>query len=155
MYNVFMKTQRGRKSISAATVAKPAVVASQRLKAPAHLTDAEMTIWNEVVNDHPASTFTTTHAPMLEMYCRHIVQGRVISDEILNFDRAWIADDDGLKRYDRLLAMAERESRAAAALARSLRITRQSLAPDVAGTAVKRYDKSRKPWELTETIEQE
>lgn len=150
-----MKTQRGRKSIGAATVVKPAVVASQRLQAPAHLTDAEMSIWNEVIDDHPASTFTPTHVPMLEMYCRHIVQGRVISDEILNFDRSWMSSDEGLKRYDRLLAMAERESRAAVALARSLRFTRQSLSPTPAGNAVKRYDKSRKPWELTETIEQE
>ena len=150
-----MKTQRGKKSLTATVLPKASVVATKRLQAPAHMSDAELTIWNEVVNDHPASTFTSTHIPILEMYCRHVVQGRIISDEILNFDRAWIADDDGLKRYDRLLAMAERESRAAAALARSLRITRQSLAPDVAGTAVKRYDKSRKPWELTETIEQE
>jgi hypothetical protein len=35
----------------------------------------------------------------------------ILADELLNFDRAWIADDDGLKRYDKLLAMHERESR--------------------------------------------
>ena len=89
------------------------------------------------------------HAPMLELYCRHVVRSRVLAEEIDAFDRAWLADEDGLKRYDRLLGMAEREARAANALARSLRITRQSVIhPTVAGNANAREVRSRKPWEL-------
>lgn len=151
-----MKTQRGRKSLTAATTLPktPVLVSNQRLPAPAHLTDAEMAIWNQVVSDQPASAFTETHIPMLEIYCRHVVQGRILSDEVLNFDRAWLADDDGLKRYDKLLGMVERESRAANAAARALRITRQSLHPTVVGNDVMRHNKSRKPWETPETIEQ-
>ena len=146
--------KRGRKSQSEIVSQKANVlISNQRLPAPAHMTDAEMAVWQEVVNDQPASVFTPTHAPILEMYCRHVVNGRVLADEILNFDRSWLADDDGLKRYDRLLSMAERESRAAGAAARSLRITRQSLHPETASNQAKGSSRGKKPWELGETIE--
>lgn len=140
--------QRGRKSAASLAVAMPVTVA-QRLPAPAHLSDAERTIWLETVNDQPADAFSQTHAPLLELYCRHIVQARVLADELANFDRAWLADDDGLKRYDRLLAMNEREGRAASSLATRLRITRQAVEhPTTVGRALGRQSKTRKPWEL-------
>ena len=143
--------QRGRKS--AASLAVQAQVApisaDSRLMAPLHMSDAERGVWVEVVNDQPASAFSPTHAPLLEMYCRHIVQARILSDELANFDRAWMADDDGLKRYDMLLKMAERESRAASSLATRLRITRQAVEhPTTVGRSIGSQAKSRKPWEL-------
>ncbi|MEK7983132.1 hypothetical protein AAB988_08230 [Burkholderia contaminans] len=102
----------------------------------------------EVVNDQPASAFTATHAPLLEMYCRHVTNARVLAEEILNFERAWLADDDGLKRYDRLLAMSERESRAASSLATRLRITRQAVEhPTTVGRSLSNQKRARKPWE--------
>jgi len=146
--------KRGRKSQNEIVSPRASVlVTNQRLPAPAHMTDAEMSVWQEVVNDQPASVFTPTHIPILEMYCRHVVQGRILADEILNFDRSWLADDDGLKRYDRLLGMAERESRAANAVARSLRITRQSLHPETASNLAKSGSKNKKPWEMSEAVE--
>lgn len=121
----------------------------QRLVAPRHMSDAEQAIWCEVVNDQPATAFTPTHGPLLELYCRHIVHARILADELTNFDRAWMADDDGLKRYDRLLAMSERESRAASSLATRLRITRQAVEhPNTVGISLANQSKSRKPWEL-------
>lgn len=143
--------QRGRKSAAAREVASlvAPVVGEQRLRAPLHLSDAEQGVWLEVVNDQPASAFSPTHSPLLEMYCRHIVNARILADEVLNFDRAWLADDDGLKRYDRLLAMSERESRAASSLATRLRITRQAVEhPATVGRTLKNQTKGRKPWEL-------
>jgi hypothetical protein len=138
-----------RKSAAAlavrATVAGPLEV--KRLAAPAHLSEAERAIWLEVVNDQPADAFTATHAPLLELYCRHIVQARILADELAVFDRAWLADDDGLKRYDRLLAMAEREGRAASSLATRLRITRQAIDQQTVARALVK-DVKRKPWEL-------
>jgi len=120
-----------------------------RLMAPVHLSDAERDVWMQVVNDQPAEAFTPTHAPLLEAYVRHIVQGRVLSDEVLHFDRAWLADDDGLKRYDRLLGMIERETRAASSLATRLRLTRQAVDQQtIARAQAKHQGKSRKPWEL-------
>jgi len=126
-----------------------ATVSVPRLPAPMHMSEAEQGVWLEVVSDQPADTFTATHAPLLELYCRHIVQARVLADELANFDRAWLADDEGLKRYDRLLGMAERESRAASSLATRLRITRQAVEhPTTVGRGLAKNTKSRKPWEL-------
>lgn len=125
---------------------------SSRLVAPVHISDAEQGVWLEVVNDQPADAFSPTHAPLLELYCRHIVQARILADELANFDRAWMADDEGLKRYDRLLGMAERESRAASSLATRLRITRQAVEhPTTVGRSLTRQNKARKPWELPES----
>ena len=119
-----------------------------RLEAPVHISDAERSVWLQVVNDQPAAAFTATHVPLLELYCRHIVQARVIADELGSFDRAWMADDEGLKRYDRLLGMAEREGRAASSLATRLRITRQALDHATVARQVVGQAKTRKPWEL-------
>ncbi len=141
--------QRGRKSTAALAVARPTPVLSEsRLAPPIHLPDAERDVWFQVVNDQPASSFTETHAPMLELYCRHVVLSRILADELLNFDRAWIADDDGLKRYDRLLAMHERESRAASSAATRLRITRQAIDQQTVARAIVNAPKAKKPWEI-------
>lgn len=107
-----------------------------------------MAVWCEVVNDQPASSFTPTHSPMLEIYCRHIVQSRILAEELANFERPWLAADGGLKRYDRLLAMAEREGRAASSLATRLRITRQAIDQQTVARTIKNSAKSRKPWEI-------
>lgn len=133
-------------ALAVRTVAGPLEI--ERLRAPAHISEAERAIWMDVVNDQPADAFTATHSPLLELYCRHIVQARILADELANFDRAWMADDDGLKRYDRLLAMAERESRAASSLATRLRITRQSIDQQTVARAIVK-DVKRKPWELS------
>lgn len=116
-----------------------------------HISDAERSVWLEVVNDQPADAFTATHAPLLELYCRHIVQARILADELANFDRAWMADDDGLKRYDRLLGMAERESRAASSLATRLRITRQAIDQQTVARKLGGHSRTKKPWELAES----
>ena len=142
--------QRGRKSKDSLAVATLATSISleSRLNAPLHLSDAERSVWIEVVNDQPASAFTATHSPLLELYCRHIVHARILADELANFDRAWMADDEGLKRYDRLLAMSERESRAASSLATRLRITRQAIDQQTVARSMKNQAKGRKPWEI-------
>ena len=142
---------RGRKSLASVGVAGIAasINSTQRLPAPRHMSDAEQAIWCDVVNDQPATAFSPTHGPLLELYCRHIVHARILADELANFDRAWMADDDGLKRYDRLLAMSERESRAASSLATRLRITRQAVEhPNTVGVSLANQSKGRKPWEL-------
>ena len=138
---------RGKQSSAALVV--PDVARDQRLAAPVHLSDAEREVWIELVNDQPADAFTVAHIPLIEQYCRHVIQSRLLSDEMLNFDRAWLSDDDGLKRYDRLLAMHEREGRAASSLATRLRITRQATVhPVTAGRAESKVARKPKPWEL-------
>lgn len=141
--------QRGRKSAASIAVRAAPTLSDSRLPAPLHMSDAEQAVWVDVVNDQPANAFSPTHGPLLEMYCRHVVQSRIIADEILNFDRSWLADDDGLKRYDRLLAMAEREGRAASSLATRLRITRQAIDQQTVARSIINAPKAKKPWEIS------
>jgi len=139
---------RGRKSIASLTVKTPDIGVAQRVSPPATMSNAEMAVWAEVVNDQPASAFTATHRPLLEMYCRHVVNNRIIADELINFDRAWLADDDGLRRYDTLLKLSERESRAASSLATRLRITRQAIDQQTVARALTNNSKTQKPWQM-------
>jgi hypothetical protein len=138
-----------RKSAASYEVVMQAPGVAERLQAPAHISEAERCIWLQVVNDQPADAFTAVHIPMLELYCRHVVNARVIADELCQFERAWLADDDGLKRYDRLLAMSEREGRAASSLATRLRITRQALDHATVARKVMAQPKAAKPWMLS------
>ena len=137
-----------RKSAASLEVARPTIGVSERLSPPLHLSEAERSVWLQCVNDQPADAFTQVHAPLLELYCRHVVNARVIADEVAQFDRAWLADDDGLRRFDRLLAMAEREGRAASSLATRLRITRQALDHATVARKVVAMPRTSKPWEL-------
>jgi len=146
--------KRGRQSlVSKVTSPSLNLMTHNRLQAPLNLNDAEIAVWNELVSDQPASAFSPTHAPLIAMYCGHVVRFQILSDEILNFDRSWLSDDEGLNRYNKLLAMSERESRAASSLATRLRITRQSIEHGVAGTLLKNNSKTRKPWELANEID--
>lgn len=143
--------QRGRKSAASVAVAAQLgpVVAINRLPPSGHLSDAEQAVWCRMVNDHPAGSFTETHRDMLDLYCQHIVTTQVLDDELKAFDREWMRDDEGLKRYDRLLSMREREVRSASSLATRLRITRQATAdPKTVGRANTAMGRSRKPWEV-------
>lgn len=147
--------KRGRQSAASIVSSRGvALSADNRLKAPLHLSDAELAVWSELINDQPASAFTATHSPIIEMYCRHVVHARILADQLLAFELEWLNDDDGLKRYNKLLAMSERESRAASSLATRLRITRQAIDHNTAGIALKNHVKTKKPWEL-DAIEQD
>ena len=147
-----MQVKRGRKSFSevSAVTQVASISRDSRLVCPVHLSDAVHAVWAQLVNDQPADAFAQTHVPMIEQYCRHIVQSRVLSDKIDTFQPEWLDTDDGLKRYDRLLGAHEREGRAASSLATRLRITRQAVEHrQVVGTKQRANQaKTSKPWEL-------
>lgn len=141
--------QRGRKSLAATTAVSLPALAESRLQPSLHLSDPEINVWIRLVNDNPASSFTETHRDMMEMYCRHVVQARLLTTQIEEFELEWLARDDGLKRYDKLLTMREREVRSASSLATRLRITRQATAdPKTVGRANKNLTREKKPWEI-------
>ena len=122
---------------------------TKRLLPAIHLSNSERNVWLEIVNDQPAGAFTETHTHLLEMYCRHVVQSRILAEEVAAYDRTWLADDDGLARFDKLLKMAERETRAASSFATRLRITRQAVDQQTIARSQMNAPKGRKPWELT------
>lgn len=141
--------QRGRKpAASLALVGKVTPIAKEtRLAPPRHMLALDKQVWLEVINDQPAKAFSATHGPLLEMYCRHIVQARVLSEQVLNFEPDWLATDEGLKRYDKLLGMVERETRAASSLATRLRITRQAVDQQTIARGMNNKTTAPRPWE--------
>ena len=83
--------QRGRKSLAATSAVSLPALAESRLQPSLHLSDPEINVWVRLVNDNPASSFTETHRDMLEMYCRHVVQARLLTTQIEEFELEWLA----------------------------------------------------------------
>lgn len=139
-----MTEQRGRKSAASLAVASPLNINPRLAPAP-DLTPAQRAVWLAVVNSKPADWFGEEHGPMLAQYCRHKVMADLIAQQQEQFDPAWMTDDEGLKRADKLSAMMERETRAMNALLRSMRLTQQSL---IRADKVVNNARGRKPWQL-------
>jgi hypothetical protein len=71
--------------------------------------------------------------------------------QIAQFEPEWTSVDGGLERLDRLLAVAERETRALTACARALRLTPQAqMHPRTAGRAVSNLPIGPQPWDRKE-----
>lgn len=135
---------RGPKSAASLSVAT-AVSTTNRLAPPRYLSPAQKAAWVSVVNARPADWFGDEHEAMLTQYCRHKVQSDIVADQLDKFDPGWMADEEGLKRFDKLGAMLERETRAINALLRSMRLTQQSL---IRADKVGGQQKGRKPWQV-------
>ena len=134
--------QRGRKSAAALTlVPKVAPVEIvERPRAPSDLTEEARREWDSVVATMSADWFPRETHALLAQYCRHVVTARRIAQLI---EQAEQGSELSLDEYDKLTAMAGRESRAIAMLCTKLRLSQQSI-----------YDQSRKkpkraakPWE--------
>jgi hypothetical protein len=134
---------RGRESAASLSVAKNSGI-DHRLSPPASLTQAQKAVWVTIVNARPAEWFGPEHAGLLTQYCRHKVQSDIIAQQLEDFLPEWMADEDGLKRYDKLSGMMERETRAINALLRSMRITQQSI---IRADKAVSTQSARKPWQ--------
>ena len=136
-----MKTQRGRKS-AAELSTKAVIEVVPRPAAPDHITADEARIWERTVGSMMAGYFTAADGDMLAAYCQHTASVRRLA--------AWIETalerDTDLDELDRLHRMRDRESRAALACARALRLTQQSrIGPKGAHGQV--ASTCKKPWE--------
>ena len=116
--------KRGRPS--AASLAVVPTVSSDRLSPPEGLTADEVDLFVETVGRLPGDYFPPEASEQLAAYCRHAVAARDLSRLCAEFSPQWLKVEGGLERYERLLKMRERESRAMLATARALRLTNQS-----------------------------
>jgi hypothetical protein len=122
----------GRKS--AASLSVSPISAEPRLRAPEGLSEAEVDLFLSIVSKLPASYFEVEASEQLANYCRHSIAARDLSRMISRFNPKWLSRAGGLERYGSLLKLRERESRAALAHARSLRLTNQArIDPRMAG----------------------
>jgi hypothetical protein len=122
-----------------------------RLMPPAGLSAWERGLWLDVVNGKPAEWFAAEHEPLLRQYVKHAATARVLQAQIDEFDPEWLKDDDGLRRYDRLLSAHEREGRAMTSIATKMRLTQQSqYGARAASTASDSTGSGRKPWQTVD-----
>lgn len=134
-------TKRGRPSLGDLTTLTP-MGAVERLSPPLDykLTDEETVVWFGVVNAEAADWFSSSTAPLLAQYCRHVVEARRVSELK---EQAFARRD--FAAYDRLLQAQARESAAIAMLATKMRIAQQSTT-NHRGNA-KKPTQARKLWE--------
>lgn len=137
---------RGRKSSAALAVVT--TLPGQRPEPPAELTDEQADEWRAVVGRMPSDWFTRETHELLANYCRHVTKARTLAKAIDGFDPEWLVDEDGLKRFDKLTQMAEREGRAMSSLATRMRLTQQSrYNPAAANTSSSKSGSGDKPWQ--------
>jgi len=133
--------KRGRKSRAELEMTPTVIVdVSRRMppSPPSELSDAQSQVWRDAVASMPGSNWLQrgAHAILTE-YTRHVCRSHLLEQQIARFDTEWIRTEGGLERLDRLLAMAERETRALTACARALRLTPQAqMHPKTAGRLV-------------------
>jgi hypothetical protein len=142
--------QRGRKSSESSTLI---IEAGERMppSPPAELTDAQSAIWRDVISSLPGAWLTRAAHPILVAFCRHVCRARFLELQIAQFEPEWTRVDGGLERLDRLLAVAERETRAITACARALRLTPQALMhPRSASRAIDNLPSGPQPWDPEE-----
>ena len=142
------KRQRGRPSASALAVVPVSILAAlKRPEAPRDLSARAAHVWREIVHDEPAETFQTAAAKaLLRRLCAHLVDAWRLDQLIEQWASA--AEVDDVAEYERLLKMRDRETRAAASLARALRLTNQSrYSAERAATAARDRVDVRRPWE--------
>jgi hypothetical protein len=133
--------QRGRISASALEITPKIFDRVERLRPPVELTDEQVEIWAAVVNSQPADWLSPGAAPLLAQYCPHVVQAKGVAAPI---EQATSDPNLGVKDYERLLKMQQRESVVVAHLATKMRLSQQATTNHRGN---KRPTVTRKPWE--------
>jgi hypothetical protein len=130
--------QRGRKSPESNIVQLD--VAALRPAPLAHLSAQDAETWRHVVAWMKPGWFGAETWPLLELYCTCTSIARMLAKEI-----AASGPED--PRFDKLVAMHERESTLLLTLARSLRLTKQSSADSRTVKSDPGGGGLRKPWD--------
>lgn len=147
-----MTKQRGRKSAASLSTAPPPAdfqAAKDRPPAPEGMTAVERIIWNRVAGAMPPGWFKREHIDLLKSFCQHAARADKFNRMASAFESSDVGEKIDLADLDRISKMADRESRAALALARTMRITHQAqIRPESAGLL---RDKpgadDRRPWD--------
>ncbi len=140
----------GRKSAAELSVVSSHgnLATSTRVPPPAGLTDAQRGLWLATVNSKPAEWFGDEHVPMLVEYVRHVSTADMLTREIEKSDPEWMKTDEGMRRMKDLTTMRAREAQCINTLARSMRLTQQSVYnAQKAATLAGKGGRSKKPWQ--------
>ncbi len=138
--------KRGRKSAAELGVI---LGIPQRPDPPRELTPEQAEEWRGIVAALPVDWFSRAIWPLLCAYCRHVCNARQIAALIEAAHNGDLTDRKALMRFNRLLAMQERQSAALASLATRMRLTNQSrYTAGKAATAAKGSRSIKELWEV-------
>ena len=140
---------RGRKSVAALSVA-PVGDLAKLPEPPAYLTPEQEDIWRLVVASRGGDLIAPESFPVLVEYCRAVTGSNQVAAQLDSFDPEWSKDDEGMKRWDKLLAMQDRLSRNVASLAAKLRLTPSSRVQAISAGRNANKGVKLKPWETLE-----
>ena len=138
--------QRGKKT-AAALVSANVVEVTPRQIPPAELSELESGIWLSVVNTKPADWFQADTTQLMIAYCKHTSTAMTLDKQINEFDPAWLADNEGIDRYQKLINMREKQTRAIVTLSRTMRLTQQSRYDAQVAATTNKKTSTKKPWE--------
>lgn len=97
---------------------------------PANLTAEQAQVWNDTVLALDPTWFRPEVLPLLANYCRHVAAADrlapMVDRALDDVDAIGIADPEIIKAADKIVAMHERQVRAASSLATRLRLTLQA-----------------------------
>jgi len=131
-----MRGPGGRISSSSLQLVSP-VTEMRRPPPPAELTKEQADEWRNIVESLRADWFSPENYALLTTYCTHICSARLLAKLIDNEVQAGLPD---LGKWDTLLRMHERESKAIMNLSTRMRISQHSA-----------YDKERSRKSSTQT----
>lgn len=141
--------QRGRESAASMSVAADNTEKlAERPKAPYHLTPEQSLVWDETVKGLPADWFRPETLDTLAHYCCHVNEVRRINEliECLEVERKkYLSGEEHefhTRDYLQLVQLRAKETAAANAHARSMRMTLQS----TYDRKKKRDNSGKTPW---------
>jgi hypothetical protein len=127
-----------RSSAAIALIAPPTAV--KRPDPPATLSKAAAAEWQRIVGSMPADWFRPETLPLLEALCCAIVETKRLCDLTASFETSWMADPEGLARYEKLVALGVKQASLVVLLSTKLRLTHQSrYTPTKAATTVRSH----------------
>lgn len=139
--------QRGRKS--AAGLATVTTLPSRMLEPPESLAPDEVEVWAHVVATKEAAWWDAGSVPLLEQYCRAVVQARMLSGQVQQCAEALQTEPDQLDTYKDLRRLQAQLSSEIIALARSMRLSQQARYGARAASTGARKGTTRKPWQVS------
>ena len=113
-------------------------------KPPTNLTAKQAETWR-LVADSPG--ITAALFPVLAEYCRCVALADAVAAQVDAFEPAWSRTDEGLARWDRLLAMQDRLAGRIASLATRLKLTPQTRIRAVTAGRIVSKGCGPKPWQ--------
>ena len=134
---------------STASLSIVPMMIDNRPSPPNDLTEEQQDIWKRIVGSEPAEFFKTAATQiLLGEFCKHVDAARVLGRAVNGFRDEWWASQEGVDRYNQLLQMRDRETKALTDKATKLRLTNQSRwQPAAAASRAKNESAQAKPWE--------